>query len=197
MPQPIGACRTDRGSGPRPSAEDLSRSCRPDCDDVVARRARLLDARNSWVCCSASPGTSACQFTGLVDSAVAASRRPYPGRELWNLDLTLHDVDPHVASVRTARRPSASAHRLDGCRRGGARSRLRRSACPGRSLRTSRFDPLHDARERAGPLWPACRVAAPSCAGANRRELALDFGGNDFTRVGAGRRNASASRPAL
>lgn len=115
---------------------------------------------------------------GLVDSAVAATRRPYPGRTIWHLQATLD------SAWLTRIEQSAGRAGL------GARERIGRSGIEGlergcveffarRFVECSRFDPLHDAGSEqrlydALPAW---------LAEASRRECvnaALEWRGNRF-----------------
>ena len=116
-------------------------------------------------------------LAGLVDAAVAASRRPAPGRELWHLELTLHDAGlTRIGQEDGARRDSWQ--RLDGLSL-QALERACVRVISAAFLRESRFDPCHDAaserqlREKLPGWLEALR---------GRRQLActIDFRGSGF-----------------
>ena len=116
-------------------------------------------------------------LTGFVDDAVAATRRPYPGRVLWNLDLTLHDA----GLTRMAQGEEVS--RDDGQRFEWLSVELLDRACAQSIatafLQTSRFDPLHDAESeqdlyRKLPEWLA------ALRGRDSLTLNAAFRGHEF-----------------
>jgi hypothetical protein len=117
---------------------------------------------------------------GFVDQAVATARRPYPGRDLWNLDLTLHDVElARVAQGEGAQRGDAqrfgwlSAEILDrACAQSVARA----------FLRTSRFDPFHDARSEQ-QLCDGLADWLHALRNRDSLEISLEHRGNDFAAI--------------
>jgi hypothetical protein len=114
---------------------------------------------------------------GLVDSAVAASRRPYPGRVLWHVEANLDTAwvtrieqgEGALLGARTAV-PRLGIEALErGCAELVAR----------RFVACSRFDPLHHARSEqllhdALPGWLAAAARQDAV------EMALDHAGNRF-----------------
>jgi len=115
--------------------------------------------------------------TGLVDPAVAASRRPWPGRALWDLQLSLHAATlsriEQGAGALLAERVGVERIGFEALERGCAEFLARRFvAC-------SRFDPLHDARSEQDlvsrlPEW------LPAAARQERVPVALEHGGHRF-----------------
>lgn len=94
---------------------------------------------------------------GLVDRAVAASRRPAPRRDLWLLELTLHDAGLGRILQEAGGAGSGPVERL-GWLSLQALERSCIDAVAEAFLRGSRFDPRHDAsseRElrRSLPGW--------------------------------------------
>lgn len=116
---------------------------------------------------------------GLVDSAVACSRRPYPGRELWALELSLHDVALTHIVQGDGDAVRGEVQRHDGL----SVALLERTAAQffARAfLRASRFDPLHDARSEQAlhrdlPQWLASLGRQESL------EVRAQLAGNEFT----------------
>jgi hypothetical protein len=114
---------------------------------------------------------------GLVDGAVAATRRPYPGRTLRHLEATLdgawltHMGQDNAAALASRERiPRLGIERLErSCAEFVAR----------RFVACSRFDPLHDAASEQRlydqlPQWLAL------AARQERVTLAIEHGGNQF-----------------
>lgn len=115
---------------------------------------------------------------GLVDAAVAASRRPCPGRTIWHLQATLDAawltrVEQSQGMARLGARERIDRCGVEALERGCAEFIARRF------VECSRFDPLHDAVSEqrlydALPGW---------LADASRRErvdLALEWRGNRY-----------------
>jgi hypothetical protein len=81
---------------------------------------------------------------GLVESAVAASRRPYSGRALWHLELLLNDawltrLDQQPSAVAAGARERIAGLGVEALERVAAEFIARRF------VECARFDPLHDA----------------------------------------------------
>jgi hypothetical protein len=114
---------------------------------------------------------------GLVDSAVAASRRPYPGRILWHLEATLDGawltrIDQDGGAALAARE-RVERFGIEHLERGCAEFIARRFVI------CSRFDPLHDARSEQRlfdhlPQWLGLASRQ------DRVEVSLEHGGNRF-----------------
>jgi len=82
--------------------------------------------------------------TGLVDAAVAASRRPCPGRSIWHLQATLENafitrVGQEGGAARFVARETVERCGIEALERGCAAFIARQF------VEGSRFDPLHDA----------------------------------------------------
>jgi len=114
---------------------------------------------------------------GVVDSAVAASRRPWPGRTLWHLEAGLEGAwitrMGQEEGARAGPRTAVPRLGIEALERGCADFIARRFVA------TSRFDPLHDARCEqllfdALPGWLA------AAAREDRVPMALESGGNRF-----------------
>lgn len=81
---------------------------------------------------------------GLVESAVAASRRPYSGRALWHLEFLLNDawltrLDQQQDAVVAGARERVAGPGVEALERVAAEFIARRF------VECARFDPLHDA----------------------------------------------------
>ncbi len=174
LPTPLGGCRT--------GADLLQRHLR----DIWARCAGADGA-----VLAVMPGWSTAQLalllgiardigmpvTGLVDAAVAASRRPYPGQVLWNLQFALH-------SATVSRIEQGAAATL------GERMRVERLGIEALELGCmqflaqcfvdcSRFDPLQDARSEQA-LSARMSEWLPEAAREERVSMALEHAGNRF-----------------
>ncbi|CAG0937824.1 hypothetical protein GPROT2_00007 [Gammaproteobacteria bacterium] len=116
-------------------------------------------------------------LAGLVDSAVAASRRPAPGRELWHLELTLHDAGlTHIGQADGASRDTAQ--RLDWLSF-QALDRACARAIGAALLRASRFDPFHDdGSERQ--LYAGLAGWLADLAGHESRRVSISYRGSEF-----------------
>ena len=173
--QPIGACRTSA--------------------DLVHEHLSQL-----WARCNASegivlavmPGWSGAQLglllgiardigmpvTGLVDAAVAASRKPWPGRVVWHLQAGLDSawltrIEQENGGATLGTREPIERFGIDALERGCSEFLARRF------VECSRFDPLHDARseQQLYDQLPGWLLAA---ARLDRIDLELDYGGNHF-----------------
>lgn len=81
---------------------------------------------------------------GLVDSAVAASRRPYPARALWQLEFLLGEawitrLEQQDAAVAAGSHERVAGLGIEALERAAAELIARRF------VEAARFDPLHDA----------------------------------------------------
>ena len=178
MAQPMGTCR---------STADLAHAhllrivpqLQPGGADVVIVVPAYWDAGQTGLALGLAQDAGL-TVSGLVDSAIAASRRPCPARELWHLDLTLHEVI--LSRIRQNDMATLDQrHRLDGL----GVERLDRAAaqCMARAfLKTSRFDALQHA-ESESALYGRLAEWLAQLRRTESRELALDFGGHTFTAV--------------
>ncbi len=115
---------------------------------------------------------------GLVDTAVAAARRPYPGRTVWHLQATLGSawltrIEQAGAMAVLGERERIERGGIEALERGCAEFIAR---C---FVTRSRFDPLHDAGSEqllydALPGWLAAAVRD------TRVDTALEWRGNRF-----------------
>lgn len=175
LAQPLGACRSSA--------------------DLVHRHLQVLQAQCAGaeaVALALMPGWSTAQLglllgiardiglpvAGLVDTALAAARRPCPGRALWHLQATLGaawltrigqtaDLAMSGEHERIERMGIEALER--GCAEFIARAFV---AC-------SRFDPLHDAgsEQQLHDALPGWLAGAARDA---RVEMALEWRGNRF-----------------
>jgi hypothetical protein len=116
---------------------------------------------------------------GLVDAAVAASRRPYPGRVLWHLQATLGDawvtrIEQGGGAAALGDRHRVEQAGIESLERGCAEYIARRF------VECSRFDPMHAASSEQQlfdrlPDWLA------AAARQERVDMTLEHGGNAFT----------------
>ncbi len=174
LPAPLGDCRTSADLAQRHLQALWARSAGADSAVLAvmpgwstAQLALLLGiARDAGV-----------PVTALVDAAVAASRRPWPGRTLWHLHVGLHTA----AVTRIGQEHGATLGERIGIERLGVELLARGCAefLARRFVACSRFDPLHDARAEqqlrtAMPQWLA------AAARTERVELALEHGGHRF-----------------
>lgn len=114
---------------------------------------------------------------GLVDAAVAASRRPAPGRELWHLDMTLHDFGlTRIAQADGAARDSTQRHDWLSFQ---ALDRACAQAIGNALLRACRFDPFHDA-ESEQQLNAGLAGWLAELAARESRQLSISFRGSSF-----------------
>lgn len=117
---------------------------------------------------------------GLVDSAVAATRREYPGQDLLHLDCTLHEM--LLTRLRQDRRVSLDNSAETRSAVNVGIEQLERTAAgfiAGRFLEVTRFDPLHDARSEQilyDHLYDWLRELQ------RQPEISalIEFGGNEF-----------------
>lgn len=117
--------------------------------------------------------------TGLVDAALAAARRPCPGRTLWHLQATLGaawltriDQTEELAMAGECERIERPG--IEALERGSAEFIARTF------VERSRFDPLHDAGSEqllydALPEWLAAAVRGEPV------EMVLEWRGNRFS----------------
>lgn len=175
LPHAVGACRTSADLV-HAHLQRFKEALPPDCDGVIAAVPSYWSPQQLGLLLGIARDI-ALPMHGLVNSAVAAARRPYPDRKLWHLDVSLFDMglteidQAGQASLGQAQRhPWLSIQLLDG---------VCAKAIAGAFLRTSRFDPFHDAGSeqelhgRLGEWLGALRGREP-------RELAMHFRGHDF-----------------
>lgn len=175
LPQPIGPCR---------SAADLVQRhlAQLAATDAGGAGPAVLAVPPAWSPAQLGLLLGLAQeiplaVAGLVDSAVAASRRPYPGRALWHVEANLDTAwvtrigqDGGAALGARTAVPRLGVEALErGCAELVAR----------RFVACSRFDPLHQARSEqalfdALPGWLAAAARQDEVA------LALEHGGNRF-----------------
>lgn len=178
LPHAVGACRTSADLV-HAHLQRLQEALPPDCGSVIAAVPSYWSPQQLGLLLGIARDIGL-PLAGLVNGAVAATRRPYPGRQLWHLDLSLFDVgltaigQDGAATLGQAQRHAwLSAQALDqACARAIARA----------FLRSSRFDPFHDAaseQELHGRLdeWMS------ALRGREPREIAMNFRGNEFRAV--------------
>ena len=115
---------------------------------------------------------------GLVDSAVAATRREYPGRELLHLDMSLHDVAV-TRMMQDGRSALGDRWTID---QYGVVTMERVCAeyIAEHFVESTRFDPLHDAQSEQYVYdnlydWLA-QLSRQTCL-----DLSIEYGGNEFS----------------
>lgn len=115
----------------------------PDCEALVATVPSYWSERQLGLFLGLARDAGL-PLRGLVDQATAAARRPAPGRGLWQLELTLHDA----ALVRILQQDGVAGRgaveRFDWLSL-QALERACIDAVADAFLRSSRFDPRHDA----------------------------------------------------
>ena len=175
MPQPMGTCRSTADLA-QAHLLRIVRQLQPGGEDVVIVVPAYWDSGQTGLALGLAQDAGL-KVTGLVDSAVAASRRPCPGRELWHLDLTLHDAI--LSRIRQNDMATLDQrHRLDGL--GVETLDCAAAQCLSRAfLATSRFDPLQHA-ESESALYGRLTEWLAQLRRSDSRELALDFGGHTF-----------------
>jgi len=115
---------------------------------------------------------------GLVDSAVAATRREYPGRELLHLDMSLHDV---VVSRILQDGRSSLGDRWTMDQYGVVTmERICAEYIAEHFVASTRFDPLHDARSEQY-LYDNLYTWLAQLSREARLDLSIEFGGNEFS----------------
>ncbi len=141
LPRPIGRCRTSADLVEAHLAH-LREALPPETGAVVAAVPSYWNQHQLGLLLAIAR-ESGFPLRGFVDSAVAASRRPYPGRVLWNLELTLHDAGlTRMAQDSQASR--ATEQRVDWLSMELLNRACARSVAAA-FLRSSRFDPFDDA----------------------------------------------------
>ena len=115
---------------------------------------------------------------GVVDSAVAATRREYSGRELLHLDMSLHDVVV-TRILQDGRSALGDRWTMDQC---GVISMERACAeyIAEHFVQSTRFDPLHDAQSEQY-LYDNLYVWLAQLGRESHLELSIEFGGNEFS----------------
>ena len=113
---------------------------------------------------------------GLVDAAVAASRRPCPGRALWHLVAGLQQtwvsrIEQTSGVAALGVRHGIEQFGIDSLERGAA------AYVASRFIECSRFDPLHDARSEQ-QLFDQLEHWMAQAARQEVVALALDYGGH-------------------
>lgn len=117
---------------------------------------------------------------GLVDSAIAATRREYPGRDLLHLDISLHDLT--VTRIMQDGRSSLDARwTMEQC---GVVTMERACAehIAEHFVESTRFDPLHDARSEQY-LYDNLYAWLAQLSRQAHLEIDIEFGGNEFSAV--------------
>jgi len=115
---------------------------------------------------------------GLVDSAVAATRREYMGRELLHLDMSLHDVVV-TRIIQDGRSSLGDRWTID---HHGVVTMER--ACveyiAEHFVESTRFDPLHDAQSEQF-LYDNLYVWLAQLRRQAHLDVSIEFGGNEFS----------------
>jgi len=115
---------------------------------------------------------------GLVDSAVAATRREYPGRELLHLDMSLHDL---VITRILQNDRSSLGERWTMDQFGMvAMERVCAEYIAEHFVGSTRFDPLHDARSEQY-LYDNLYAWLGQLSRQASLDVNLEFGGNEFS----------------
>jgi hypothetical protein len=175
LAQPLGDCRT---------AADLVHG------QLAALWSQRLKGAES-VMLVVPPGWSAAQLglllgiardvgmpvAGLVDSAVAASRRRYVGQALWHVEALLHDT----WMTRIEQNGGAAAGTRERVERLGMEALERTCAefISRRFVEATRFDPLHDAATEQD-LFNRLPDVLPQIARREAVDIALEHRGNQF-----------------
>ncbi len=174
LPQPLGACRS--------SADLVHEHLAQLWADCAGADGAVLATMPEWTAAQLGLLLGIARdvgmpVVGLVDAAVAASRRPYPGRTVWHLQATLESawvtrIGQNGGASLGARELIARAG-VDPLERGCAEFIARRF------VECSRFDPLHDAasEQQLYDRLPGWLLAA---ARQERVELSLEYRGNRF-----------------
>ena len=115
---------------------------------------------------------------GLVDSAVAATRREYPGRELLHLDMSLHDVV--VSRILQDGRSSLGDRWAMDHVGVVTMERVCAEYIAEHFVESTRFDPLHDARSEQF-LYDNLYAWLAQLSRQARLDLSIEFGGNEFS----------------
>lgn len=117
---------------------------------------------------------------GLVDSAIAATRREYPGRDLLHLDISLHDLTV-TRIMQDGRSALGDRWTMERC---GAVTMERACAeyIAEHFVESTRFDPLHDARSEQY-LYDNLHAWLAQLSRQAHLDIAIEFGGNEFSTV--------------
>ena len=115
---------------------------------------------------------------GLVDSAVAATRREYPGRELLHLDMSLHDL-AITRILQDGRSSLGDRWTMD---QFGVVTMERVCAeyIAERFVESTRFDPRHDASSEQY-LYDSLYVWLGQLSRQASLDMNVEFGGNEFS----------------
>ncbi|MDH3509578.1 MAG: FHA domain-containing protein [Gammaproteobacteria bacterium] len=117
---------------------------------------------------------------GLVDSAIAATRREYPGRDLLHLDISLHDLTV-TRIMQDGRSALGDRWTMEQC---GVVTMERACAeyIAEHFVESTRFDPLHDARSEQY-LYDNLHAWLAQLSRQAHLDIAIEFGGNEFSTV--------------
>jgi hypothetical protein len=187
--RPIGACRTAADLVAAHLAR-LRQALPADCDSVVAAVPSYWTTQQLGLLLGMARDIGL-PLLGFADQAVASARRPYPGRDLWNFNLTLHDAE----LVRLVQ--GEEAQRGDGQRFDWLSAEILDRTCAQSIatafLQTSRFDPFHDA-ESEQQLYDGLAGWLRALRARDSVEVSIQHRGNDFTAMvqGAAVREAVA-----
>lgn len=115
---------------------------------------------------------------GLVDSAVAATRREYTGRELLHLDMSLHELTitqlKQDGRITLGDRWSMNGFGVV------TMERLCAEFFAKRFVESTRFDPLHDAASEQN-LYENLYSWLAQLGRQTSLQLSIEFGGNEFS----------------